>query len=180
VYARNIVVMYQEKSISPYSEPGHSRPDIAIVGSGKALIFQEGKEIVGIAEIIKGKTLSRKDLDTAVDTAKEMGAGGLIWIRKENDALQSPIVKYLKDPEKTAMDGRLGLSNGDVLFIMAGPRNQTNELMGRFRLYIGEKYGLIDKDQFKFLWIVDFPLLEYSEEEKRYVARHHPFLPNKT
>ena len=127
------------------------------------------------AIVLKGKTLSRKDLDTAVDTAKEMGSGGLIWIRKENDALQSPIVKYLKDPEKAAMDDRMGLANGDVLFIMAGPRNKTNELMGRFRLYLGAKYDLIAKDLFKFLWVVDFPLLEYSEEEKRYVARHHPF-----
>ncbi|HEY3278828.1 MAG TPA: aspartate--tRNA ligase [Syntrophorhabdaceae bacterium] len=127
------------------------------------------------ALILKGKTLSRKDLDTAVDTAKEMGAGGLIWIRKENDTFQSPIVKYLKDAEKAAMDGRMGCANGDVLFIMAGPRNRTNELMGRFRLYIGEKYGLVRKDLFEFLWVVDFPLLEYSEEEKRFMARHHPF-----
>jgi aspartyl-tRNA synthetase len=127
------------------------------------------------AVVLKGKTLSRKDLDTAVDTAKEMGSGGLIWMRKENDTLQSPIVKYLKDQEKTEMDNRLGLANGDVLFIMAGPRNKTNELMGRFRLYLGEKYDLIAKNLFKFLWVVDFPLLEYSEEEKRYMARHHPF-----
>ena len=127
------------------------------------------------AVVLKGKTLSRKDLDTAVDTAKEMGSGGLIWMRKENDALQSPIVKYLKDSEKSAMNERLELTNGDVLFIMAGPRNRTNELMGRFRLFLGEKYALIAKDQFKFLWVVDFPLLEYSEEEKRYMARHHPF-----
>ena len=140
-------------------------------------VFKKTVEEKGAVKaiVLKGKTLSRKDLDTAVDTAKEMGSGGLIWIRKENDTLQSPIVKYLKDPEKAVMDDRLGLENGDVLFIMAGARNKTNELMGRFRLYLGEKYGLIRKDVFKFLWVVDFPLLEYSEEEKRYVARHHPF-----
>jgi aspartyl-tRNA synthetase len=125
--------------------------------------------------VLKGKTLSRKDLDTAVDVAKEMGAGGLIWIRKENGVLQSPIVKYLKDNEKQIMDERLGLSDGDVTFIMADKRNSVNEIMGRFRLYLGEKYGLIRKGEFRFLWVVDFPLLEYSEEEKRFVARHHPF-----
>jgi aspartyl-tRNA synthetase len=124
---------------------------------------------------LKGKTLSRKDLDTAVDIAKEMGSGGLIWIRKENDVLQSPIVKYLKDSEKRSMDEKLGLSNGDVIFIMADKRNKVNEIMGRFRLYLGEKYGLIREDEFRFLWVVDFPLLEYSEEEKRFIARHHPF-----
>jgi aspartyl-tRNA synthetase len=140
-------------------------------------VFKKAAEEKGAikAVALKGKTLSRRDLDTAVDTAKEIGAGGLIWIRKENDTLQSPIVKYLNDNEKTAMDARAGLENGDVLFIMAGPRAKTNELMGRFRLYLGEKYDLIRKDLFKFLWVIDFPLLEYSEEEKRYTARHHPF-----
>jgi aspartyl-tRNA synthetase len=125
--------------------------------------------------VLSGKTLSRKDLDTAVEITKEMGAGGLIWIRKDKDGLQSPIVKYLKDQEKTAMIERLGLLDGDVVFIMADARNKVNDIMGRFRLYLGEKYDLIAKDQFKFLWIVDFPLLEYSDEDKRYVARHHPF-----
>ena len=135
--------------------------------------IDDGGAIKGI--VLKGKTLSRKDLDTAVETTKEMGAGGLIWIRKDNDGLQSPIVKYLKDNEKMAMIERLGLSSGDVVFIMADKRSKVNEIMGRFRLYLGEKYNLIMKDQFKFLWVVDFPLFEYSEEEKRYVARHHPF-----
>ena len=125
--------------------------------------------------VLKGKTLSRKDLDTAVEITKEMGAGGLIWIRKEKEGLQSPIVKYLKDNEKTAMIERLGLSDGDVVFIMADARSKVNDIMGRFRLYLGNKFELIPKDQFRFLWIVDFPLFEYSEEDKRFVARHHPF-----
>jgi len=125
--------------------------------------------------VLKDQALSRKDLDTAVDEAKAMGAGGLVWIRKENDLLQSPVVKYLNENEKASLDDRLSLANGDVVFIMADKRDKVNEIMGKFRLYIGEKYGLIRKDEFRFLWIVDFPLLEYSEEEKRYVARHHPF-----
>jgi aspartyl-tRNA synthetase len=127
------------------------------------------------ALILKGKTLSRKDLDAAVDAAKDLGAGGLIWIRKENNALQSPTVKYLNEDEKSFLEEKLGVENGDVIFIMSDKRDKVNELMGRFRLYLGEKYGLIRKDEFRFLWVVDFPLLEYSEEEKRYVARHHPF-----
>ena len=135
--------------------------------------IDDGGAIKGI--VLKGKTLSRKDLDTAVEITKDMGAGGLIWIRKDNDVLQSPIVKYLKDNEKMAMVERLGLSSGDVVFIMADKRSKVNDIMGRFRLYLGEKYNLIAKDQFKFLWVVDFPLFEYSEEDKRYVARHHPF-----
>jgi aspartyl-tRNA synthetase len=134
---------------------------------------EEGGDIKAL--LLKNKTLSRKDLDTAVEVAKEMGAGGLIWMRAENDTLQSPIAKFLSDEEKSAMSQRLGIENGDVIFIMADKRNKVSELMGRFRLYLGEKYELIRKDEFRFLWVVDFPLLEYSEEDKRYVARHHPF-----
>lgn len=127
------------------------------------------------ALVLKGKTLSRKDLDVSVDTARDLGAGGLIWIRKDAEGLQSPIVKFLSDEEKSQMISMLGLEPGDVVFIMADKRSKVSDLMGRFRLYLGEKYGLIDKSLDKFLWVIDFPLLEYSEEEKRYVARHHPF-----
>jgi len=130
--------------------------------------------------VLKGKTLSRKDLDVSVDTAKQMGAEGLIWIRNENNAFQSPIAKYLKEEEKSMMSQRLGLQDGDIVFIMTGNRQKVNELMGRFRLYIGERFDLIDKNLYKFLWVVDFPLFEYSEEQKRYVARHHPFTASKT
>jgi aspartyl-tRNA synthetase len=135
--------------------------------------IEDNGEIKAI--ILKGKTLSRKDLDVSVNVAKEIGAGGLIWIRKENNTLQSPTVKYLNEDEKSFLEEKLGVENGDVIFIMSDKRDKVNELMGRFRLYLGEKYGLIRKDEFRFLWVVDFPLLEYSEEEKRYVARHHPF-----
>lgn len=133
----------------------------------------DGGAIKGI--VLKGKTLSRKDLDTAVEATKEMGAGGLIWLRKDADGLQSPIVKYLRDYERGALTEKLNLSEGDVVFIMADTRSKVNDIMGRFRLYLAEKYDLAPKDLFKFVWIVDFPLFEYSDEDKRYVARHHPF-----
>jgi aspartyl-tRNA synthetase len=136
-------------------------------------IVGEGGAIKAI--VFKGRTLSRKDLDDAVDSAKGMGSGGLIWMRKESDKLASPIVKFLSEQETTGIIERLGVQEGDILFIMADSRARVNELMGRFRLYLGAKYDLIQKDQFRFLWVVNFPLLEYSEEEKRYVARHHPF-----
>ena len=134
---------------------------------------EEGGAIKGLA--LKGKTLSRKDLDTAVDTAKSFGAGGLIWMRREAGKLVSPIVKYLKDSETSSIDALFGLSDGDVLFIMADARARVNDLMGRLRLYLGDRYDLIRRDEYSFLWVVDFPLFEYSEEEKRYVALHHPF-----
>ncbi|HOW55137.1 MAG TPA: aspartate--tRNA ligase [Syntrophorhabdaceae bacterium] len=140
-------------------------------------VFKKTIETGGAVKsfVLKGKTLSRKDLDTAVDTAKDLGAGGLIWIRKDAEGLQSPIVKFLSDEERSQMTSILGLEPGDVVFIMADKRPKVSDLMGRFRLHIGEKYDLIDRSLDKFLWVIDFPLLEYSEEEKRYVARHHPF-----
>ncbi|MDD3847100.1 MAG: aspartate--tRNA ligase, partial [Syntrophorhabdaceae bacterium] len=136
--------------------------------------IESGGSVKGL--VLKGKTLSRKDLDASVDTAKDLGAGGLVWIRMDADrALQSPTVKYLSDEEKSAMISLFGLEPGDVAFMMCDKRLRVSELMGRFRLYLGEKYDLIDKSLDKFVWVIDFPLLEYSEEEKRYVARHHPF-----
>ena len=140
-------------------------------------VFKKTIEDGGVIKslVLTGKTLSRKDLDTAVDVAKEMGAGGLIWMRRDTEGLQSPIAKFLSDSEKNQMESILGISTGDIVFIMADKRGKVNDMMGRFRLYIGEKYDLIDKSIDKFLWVIDFPLLEYSEEDKRYVARHHPF-----
>jgi aspartyl-tRNA synthetase len=129
--------------------------------------------IKGLA--LRGKTLSRKDLDSAVDMAKSLGAGGLIWMRRDEGKLVSPIVKFLKESETSAIDKLFHLSDGDVVFIMADARNKVNEIMGRLRLYLGEKYDLIRRDEYRFLWVLNFPLFEYSEEEKRYVARHHPF-----
>jgi aspartyl-tRNA synthetase len=129
--------------------------------------------IKGVA--LRGKTLSRKDLDSAVETAKSFGAGGLIWMRKEEGKLVSPIVKYLRETETSAIDAAFNLTDGDVIFIMADSRNKVNEILGRFRLYLGEKFDLIRRDEYRFLWVLNFPLFEYSEEEKRYVARHHPF-----
>jgi aspartyl-tRNA synthetase len=125
--------------------------------------------------VLRGKTLSRKDLDTAVDTAKSFGAGGLIWMRRDEGKLVSPIVKFLSETETAAIDKLFGLADGDVVFIMADARNKANEIMGRLRLYLGEKYDLIRRDEIRLLWVLNFPLFEYSEEEKRYVARHHPF-----
>ena len=133
----------------------------------------EGGAIKAI--VLRGKELSRKDLDTAVESVKTMGAGGLIWMRKQDGALNSPIVKYLKEQEVTGIDRACDLNNGDVVFIMSDERAKVNDIMGRFRLALADKYGLVDTGSFKFFWVVNFPLFEYSQEEKRYVARHHPF-----
>jgi aspartyl-tRNA synthetase len=151
-------------------------------GESEFGVFRQTAEQKGTIKgiVLKGKQLSRKDLDMAVDAAKDLGSGGLIWMRFEGGKLVSPTVKYLKEAELSAIQERFGLSDGDVLFMMAGKRADINEIMGRFRIHIAEKYNLIPADAFAFLWVVNFPLLEYSAEEKRYVARHHPFTAPKT
>jgi aspartyl-tRNA synthetase len=106
---------------------------------------------------------------------KSLGAGGLIWMRQDAGKLQSPIVKFLSEQELSALGETCGLQDGDILFIMADTRARVNDLMGKFRLYLAVKYDLVQKESFAFLWVVNFPLLEYSDEEKRFVARHHPF-----
>ncbi|MCX7857004.1 MAG: aspartate--tRNA ligase [Deltaproteobacteria bacterium] len=123
----------------------------------------------------KEKNLSRRELDLAVDKAKELGAEGLIWMKIEGNSFQSPVSKYLKMEELKRLEKKVNPKDGDIIFIVAGNRDTVNEVLGKFRLYLAEKYCDIKDDELKFVWVVDFPLLEYSEEEKRYVARHHPF-----
>jgi aspartyl-tRNA synthetase len=88
-------------------------------------------------------------------------------------------VKYLSETEVSSIDALFSLSEGDVVFIMADERAKVNDIMGRMRLYLGERYALIRRGEYRFLWVVNFPLFEYSEEEKRYVALHHPFTSSK-
>lgn len=129
--------------------------------------------------ILKGENLSRRELDLSVEKAKELGADGLIWIRKEN-GYQSPIIKYLKESELKGLDERIHPEEKDTIFMIAGERAKVNEIFGRFRLYLAERCGLIPEEELKFVWVIDFPLLEYSQEEGRYVSRHHPFTSPKT
>lgn len=124
---------------------------------------------------LKGKNLSRKDLEQVIETAYQLGADGLIWIKKDEGLYSSPVKKYLKDKELKLLEEKLNFASGDTLFLVAGTRVKVNDVLGKLRVFLGEKYLNIDKDELKFVWITDFPLLEYSEEERRYVARHHPF-----
>ena len=124
---------------------------------------------------LPGKNLSRRELDLSVDKAIEMGADGLIWMKKEGNSFQSPLTKYLKDEEIRQLQEKIAPSEGEAIFIVAGKKEKVLDVLAKFRVYLGERYDIISQDELKFVWILDFPLLEYSEEEKRYVARHHPF-----
>ncbi len=126
---------------------------------------------------LKGKadTLTRKEIDGLTDYALTLGAKGLAWIKVQNGEWQSPIIKFFSDNEKTDLQKVLGLEDGDIAFFGADSSYIVNLVLSNVRLKMGEKLGLIDKNKYEFLWIVDFPLFEFDSQEKRYISIHHPF-----
>jgi len=120
-------------------------------------------------------SFSRKDIDALTDYVKIYGAKGLAWLKLENDELAGPIAKFLSDEEKAALIERASAENGDLLLFGADQANIVYDSLGALRLKLGRQLDLIDESKFNFLWVVDWPLLEYDETLKRYTAAHHPF-----
>lgn len=129
----------------------------------------------GIA-VPQGGSFSRGQLDKLTDLAKRAGAKGLVWIKSEADgSFSSPVTKFFT-PEKIAeMFQAVGAQKGDCALIVADDFDTTCAALSTLRLHLGRELKLIDTSKDRFLWVVDFPLLEYSPDEKRWVARHHPF-----
>ena len=124
--------------------------------------------------------LTQGELKHLEETAKSLGAKGLAFIKSENGEWKSPILKFLSDDEKNALRDRLQVEDGDVVFFAAGAWESSCNILGRVRLESAtllEKRGqkLRDPKDWKFLWVIDFPLMHFEEEEGRYVASHHPF-----
>jgi len=120
-------------------------------------------------------TWSRKEIDDLGPFAARYGAKGLAWIQVKDGEFKGPIVKFFNEAEIAALTERLDAQEGDLLLFSADKKKVVADVLGNLRLKIGRDLGLIDESQFKFAWVVDFPLLSYDEEEKRYVAEHHPF-----
>lgn len=150
--------------------------DIAMESEFKvfASVAQSGGWVRGINAKGCGK-YSRKELDDLVAYVGIYGAKGLAWIIVEEEGLKSPIAKFFTKEQLDAICQRMNAEPGDVLLFVAAPAKITADALGHLRQEIARKEGLIDPNQFNFLWVTDFPLLEYSEEEKRWVAMHHPF-----
>ena len=117
---------------------------------------------------------SRKDADSLAQFVAKYGAKGLAWLKVEEDGLKGPIAKFLVNQE-TALRERLDAEVGDIIFFCADKPSVVAQSLSELRLHFGRKHELIDQTKFNFLWVVDWPLLEYDEDANRYVAMHHPF-----
>ncbi|TBL81590.1 aspartate--tRNA ligase [Paenibacillus thalictri] len=120
-------------------------------------------------------TWSRKEIDDLLPFAARYGAKGLAWIQVKDGEWKGPIVKFFSEQEIASLKERLGAEEGDLLLFSADSKKVVADVLGNLRLKIGRDLGLIDDSKFKFAWVVDFPLLGYDEEAKRWVAEHHPF-----
>ncbi|OBA04867.1 aspartate--tRNA ligase [Paenibacillus polymyxa] len=149
-----------------------------IVATSGVKVFASVIEKGGEVKVLNAKgcgTWSRKDIDDLGPFAARYGAKGLAWIQVKEGEFKGPIVKFFTPEEIEALKERTGAEEGDLLLFSADNKKVVADVLGALRLKIGRHLGLIDDSKFKFAWVVDFPLLGYDEEQKRYVAEHHPF-----
>ncbi len=142
-------------------------------------VFQNALKDGGSVRCIVAKNatahFSRKEIDALGEFVKTYKAKGLAWMNWKPEGLQSPIAKFLTEDEINAIKTKANFEQGDVMFIVADKNPVVWAALGALRLKLGDKLGLIDPKKFNLLWVVEFPLLEWSEEENRFVAMHHPF-----
>jgi aspartyl-tRNA synthetase len=177
----------------PYDEAmnrfGSDRPDTRfgmeltdlseIFSASDFKVFRAAVEAGGSVKAIVvkgGASMSRKEIDDLGVVAGELGAKGMAWIKvNEGGEWQSPIVKFFSDGERETLTSQLGLEDGDLILFGADRTQVVHDVLGGLRTRIAAARGLIPEDRFDFLWVTDFPLVEYNEEDKRYYALHHPF-----
>lgn len=177
----------------PYQEAmdrfGSDKPDIRfglelvnvsdLVGNCGFKVFSDAVQKGGSVRAINakecGRKFSRREIDALVEVVKTYKAKGMAWIAVEDNELKSSFTKFLSEDEIKAILQRTKAEPGDLICFVADSNEIVYDSLGALRLEIARKLDLINKDEFKFLWVTEFPLLEYDEEEKRYVAKHHPF-----
>lgn len=121
------------------------------------------------------QSLSRKEIDALTEFVKTYGAKGLAYMIVDEDGVRSSVLKFLKEEEIKGMIQKTNAKPGDILLIVADKNSVVYDSLGALRCHVASKLDIINKDEFNFLWVVDFPLFEYDEEEKRFNAKHHPF-----
>ena len=139
------------------------------------------KQVVDKGGIVKaicvpgGADFSRKDLDDLTKFAQIYGAKGMAWIKRNQDGWQSPIGKFFTSEQKEALEERVGLNVGDLVLFCADNTKVVHDALGNLRKEIALRRGLINNSEYRFVWVTDFPLFEYSETEKSFTSSHHPF-----
>ena len=137
-------------------------------------VFSEAPAVKAI--VVKGAAdnYSRKDIDKMTEVAKQYGAKGLAWVKVVDGELNGPVAKFLTGIQ-AELTAALGLEDKDLVLFVADTLEVANATLGALRGRIAKELGLIDQDKFNFLWVVDWPMFEWSEEEGRYMSAHHPF-----
>lgn len=181
----------------PYSEAmasyGSDKPDLrfglkivditGLAGESEFRLFKDtaaNQGLIGGLCVDGGGRYSRKQIDTLTEWIKSRGASGLVTIKVKGDDWDSSLNKFFSDEQRRRVVSALSAKDGDLLLVVADKRDTALTLLGALRLQIAEQEKLIPESELGLAWVVDFPLFEYSEEEKRYVARHHPFTSAKT
>lgn len=177
----------------PYNEAmerfGSDKPDIRfgmelknitdIVNGSEFGVFQNAIDNGGSVRGINAEgcgSFPRKKIDSLVDVAKTYGAKGLAWIVvNEDGSFKTTISKFFDDEKIKEIAERFNAKAGDLILICADKDSVVFDALGALRLEVAKRLEILDPNEYKFLWVTEFPLLEYSEEEKRYVAKHHPF-----
>ncbi|WP_010270687.1 aspartate--tRNA ligase [Paenibacillus senegalensis] len=149
-----------------------------IVKDSGVKVFSTVASKGGLVKALNAKgcaSWSRKELDDLQPFAVRYGGKGMAWIQVKDGEWKGPIVKFFSEEEKAALTEKLQVEEGDLLVFSADTPKVVADVLGNLRLKLGKDLGLIDEKAYKFAWVVDFPLLGYDEDEKRYVAEHHPF-----
>lgn len=136
--------------------------------------LENGGQVKGLNLKGKADNFSRKDMDGLTDYIKQYGAKGLAWVKVTEEGLNGPVAKFFAEDSETLV-AAMSAEPGDLLMFVADKKEVVAQSLGELRLKFGREFKMIDESKLDFLWVVDWPLLEYDEDEKRYVALHHPF-----
>ncbi|WZL71525.1 aspartate--tRNA ligase [Clostridiaceae bacterium 35-E11] len=177
----------------PYAEAmeryGSDKPDVRFGFELKSIndiaqdcqfkVFRDtvnnGGDVRGININGYAEQFSRKNITKLEEYAKTYGAKGLAWIKITSEGANSPIAKFFDEEEMKKMIARFEAKEGDLILLVADKPNVVFDALGHLRVEIAKQLNILDKNDYKLLWVTEFPLFEYDEEEKRYVAKHHPF-----
>ena len=166
-------------SDKPDNRFGYELQDITeIFKNSEFKVFKDCIDNGGVIKTIvidNFSSITRKEIDKYTELAKKNGAKGLVVLKAQDNELTGSARKFLSEDEVKALYDTLSLNDKDVLFIVSDQWTKTCNVLGALRNEIGYKLGLKKKDEFSFLWVTDFPMFEWSEEQQRYVACHHPF-----